>query len=103
MTEYEVKAENLVELKSLYKSFNAYYNDMNPRTNRIFNFFTTNYGNIVDGILGDLSGFQEQTEALIDTVEDTIYAMQEVMKLETVLENLKFKKEFITNKLLPGW
>lgn len=97
LNEFQIKAENFENLKILYRSFNTYYEQMNPRTNQVYIYFINNYGSFVNYILGDLNTFRNDTDEIVNKVNLTIEAIQNIAIAEADIENLKFKKSASEN------
>jgi len=97
LNEFNVKAENLTELKALYQNFNLYFDQLNPRTNQVYIYFINKYGNLINLILENVNKFKNSFSETVENVNKTIYNIQEISNLKTELENLKYKKNIIEN------
>jgi len=97
LEEYEDKADTIGGLKLLYQRFNTYYEQMNPRTNKVYVYFVTNYGSIVENIKGNLNDFISNAKELVENVNTTIFTIQEISTLETELQNYTYKQGLILN------
>lgn len=97
LVEFEGKAERFGELKNLYKSFNAYYTNLNPRMNKVYLYFVDTFGSVIEGLLGNYNDFKANMEDVIDTVNNTIETIQEISTYEASLQNYEYKKNLIVN------
>jgi DNA repair exonuclease SbcCD ATPase subunit len=95
--EFENKAERISDLKFLYDQYNSSYENMGPRNNEVFKLFSDQFGGIVDAIMGNLSDLQKGTDELISKINSAIYALSNVNKLKTDLQNLEYQKNFVEN------
>jgi DNA repair exonuclease SbcCD ATPase subunit len=87
----ENKADQYVELKNLFKSFREAYNQMNPRTNLVYNYFIKTNGQLVDQIKGSLSEFQVNTEKIIKDINDLIEKINKHNEYKTAYDNVNYK------------
>jgi DNA repair exonuclease SbcCD ATPase subunit len=98
LQEYITKAEIMAEIRNLYKQFTATYEQISPRTNQVFIYFVNTYGSIVDQIKNSsLNDFTQRTTEIIDQVNSSVYALQEISKIQSEIENLKYKKHISEN------
>jgi DNA repair exonuclease SbcCD ATPase subunit len=97
LSEYELKADNLNELKNLYKTFESYYEQMNPRTNQIYIYFVNNHGSLISNINGNVNNFTKATNDIILAVNTFTFNIQEISKIESEIQNLEYKKSISEN------
>jgi DNA repair exonuclease SbcCD ATPase subunit len=97
LEEFELKAERFGDLKNLAKTFNTYFSNMGPRTNKVYLYFVDNYGSLVKKILGNYNDFKNDMQEVIDTVNETISTIQDISTLESSLQNYEYKKNMIVN------
>jgi len=94
---YEIKAENIEELKSLYLNFTNSFDQMNPRNNKVYEYFIQKNGNLLTNVRNPLGDFMRTTDSLITDINDKLTTLQ-IFNVETTkLESLNYKKKFIEN------
>ena len=91
---YEVKAENIQDIKNLYLNFHYNYDQMNPRNNIVYQEFVKKHGDIKSIILGPISEFTSRSEAFVESLEAFNGDIQELANLKTSIENIEYKKKF---------
>jgi hypothetical protein len=98
LEEYNIKADNIVELRDLYKQYVQTYEQVSPRTNQLFIYFVNTYGSLVHFVKNsNLNAFTTATTEFIDSINDAVYTIQEISKIETELQNLNYKKNISEN------
>jgi DNA repair exonuclease SbcCD ATPase subunit len=94
-TEFENKAEKIIDLKYLYDQYNSNYENMSPRNNEVYKMFLDSYGNITDAVLSNFNDFQNNTDKLISNINETIFSLNNLNKLKADLENYEYKKKYV--------
>ena len=97
LNEYGIKADEIADLKLLYERFNTYYEQMNPRTNKVYVYFVNTYGSILKNIQGNLNDFISHSKELVEDVNTTIFTIQEIATATTNLQNYTYKQDLILN------
>jgi DNA repair exonuclease SbcCD ATPase subunit len=94
---YEIKAENIQDIKNLYLNFHYNYDQMSPRNNIVYQEFVKQYGDLKSVINGPISEFTSRSEAFVETLETFNSDIQDLATLKTSIENLEYKRNFIKN------
>jgi DNA repair exonuclease SbcCD ATPase subunit len=98
LQEYITKAEIMADVRNLYKQFTSTYEQISPRTNQVFIYFVNTYGSIVDQVKNsNLNEFTQRTTEIVDQVNNSVYALQEISKIQSEIENLNYKKHISEN------
>jgi DNA repair exonuclease SbcCD ATPase subunit len=97
LNEYEIKANNLIEIKMLYQNFKSQFEQMGPRTNVVYSYFINDYGTIGQMIKGSINDFTNAVNELTEEIGSAIFDIQTLSTLETELQNIEYKKNTIKN------
>jgi DNA repair exonuclease SbcCD ATPase subunit len=92
------KAEEVSDLKNLYKQFISIYEQLNPRANHVFNYFVNKNNSFISLIVSNnLNDFISESEQIINSVNRYIFVLQEISKVESEIQNLEYKKNISEN------
>jgi DNA repair exonuclease SbcCD ATPase subunit len=92
------KAEEVSDLKNLYKQFISIYEQLNPRANHVFNYFVNKNNSFISLIVSrNLNDFIAESEQVINSVNKFVFVIQEISKVESEIQNLEYKKNISEN------
>lgn len=97
LNEYELKANNLIEIKMLYQNFKSQFEQMGPRTNIVYSHFINDYGTIGQMIKGSINDFTNSVNEITEEIGSIIFDIQTLSSFEVELENLEYKRNTIKN------
>jgi DNA repair exonuclease SbcCD ATPase subunit len=97
LSEFALKADNISELKSLYQTFTTNYEQMGPRTNQVYIYFSGNHGKLMEVVSGSINDLTKAVNDVVSRINAILYSLQETTKLDSEIENLRFKKSISEN------
>jgi DNA repair exonuclease SbcCD ATPase subunit len=93
----EAKAERYIEMKSLYQNFNTLLDQLNVRTNIVYQSFINKHGTLLNQVKGNLSELQKNSEEFIEDINKIYDIANSYISYKTNADNLQYKLDAINN------
>lgn len=98
ISDLEKRAEEIVEIDSISKSFFELYEKMNVRKNTLFSYYVSNFGKIELSTQTNTSdNFKKNFQSLVETAQSDIERLNSIRTLEKDLENLDYQIAYLAN------